>query len=135
MRQDLVHDHEDSQCKISTETFKHYVDEAVQVAWGLITSIPPEIASCEPTDRYDEHLHDLLGDNENPPENGNYKLSYSRPILFTSCLKEVVEIGRVRIEQSEDATTKGDSVLKTASGSNCSGAEVIRKKVSTKGFV
>ena len=32
MWQDVVHDHTDSQCIISTETLEHYVDEAVQVA-------------------------------------------------------------------------------------------------------
>ena len=46
--------------------------EAVQVAWGLITTIPPRIATCEPKDYIDEDLHELVGTGI-PPEDGKYK--------------------------------------------------------------
>jgi len=47
--------------KIPDEQLKHCVAEAVQVAWGLITTIPPRIATCEPNDHFHEDLHELVG--------------------------------------------------------------------------
>ena len=89
--------------------------EAVQVAWGLITTIPPRIATCEPKDYIDEDLHELVGTGI-PPEDGKYKLIYSRPVLFTSCVRKDVKAGRVRVVQSDDATTKGDTLSDRSSG-------------------
>jgi len=108
------------------------VAEAVQVAWGLITTIPPRIATCEPKDHFDEDLHELVGTGI-PPEDGKYKLIYSRPVLFTSCVRKDVKAGRVRVVQSDDATTKGDSLSDRSTSSNFSGPKISRNKGEYQG--
>lgn len=120
--------------KIPHEQLQHCVDEAIQVAWCMITMIPPQIATCEPKNHFDENLHEYLGDTQHPPEEGNYKLVYRRPILFASCTNKLVDTGRVRIVQSEDAKVQGDSVLKRGPGSNSSGTKVLRKGSEYQGF-
>jgi len=107
------------------------VAEAVQVAWDLITNIPPQIATCEPM-YLDDNLHELIGGTQHPPEDAKYGLIYSRPILYTSCLKKDINPGRVRVVRSDDAT---DSVSKKGSDSNSSGAKIQGGKGEYQFFV
>ena len=113
--------------KVPDEQLRHCVAEAIRVAWGLITSIPPQISSCEPKDHLDSKLHEVVGGSKPPPGDGKYKLIYRRPVLYTSCAKKVEFSGRVRIVQSDDATTQWVSDVKTSSIPNSSGAKILTK--------
>ena len=110
--------------KIPHQQLVHCVTEAVEVAWSMITTIPPRIATCDPKDHLDDDLHHVVGDIKQPPKDGEYELIYNRPVLFTSCAKKILLEGRVRIVRSDDATA---SVLKKDSGSNSSGAKIFGK--------
>ena len=78
----------------SSDRMKQFVTGATNIAWSLITAVPPLIPSCDEQ----EFREDLL---EKSPfwderRQSNCVLKYIRPVLYTSSLGAVTQRGLVR---------------------------------------
>ena len=81
---------------------KQFVTEAIDIAWSLVTAVPPLIASCE-EQNFCENLHEkaFTWDDKRP---SNYKLKYNRPVLYTNFLGAVTQRGLVRNAKPVEGT-------------------------------
>ena len=61
---------------------------ALNLAWGLATTVPPHVPSCE-FPEFDERIHECLPKSINDRETACI-LKYSRPILFANCMGQFV---------------------------------------------
>ena len=78
----------------SSDKMKQFVTGAINIAWSLVTAVPPLIPTCE-EQRFHEDLHEKASSwSDKHPS--NYKLKYIRPVLYTNSLGAITQKGLVR---------------------------------------
>ena len=78
---------------ISQAKMEHFVKRAISVAWSLVTAVPPLISSCDELTFRDD-LHEKSS--QWVDDRTDYKLKYTRPVLYTNSLGAVTLKGSVR---------------------------------------
>ena len=79
---------------MSKENKKRFITRATEIAWSLVTAVPPLVPSCD-EQVFREDLHE-----KSTPEDkcsSNYKLKYIRPVLHSKSLRAVAQKGCVKI--------------------------------------
>ena len=76
-----------------------FATQAIDIAWSLVTAVPPLIASCdECTFRDNLHEQHPSWDDERLTD---YELKYIRPVLYANSLGAVTQKGSVRNAEPE----------------------------------
>ena len=73
---------------------QQFVTKATKIAWNLVTAVPPLIPSCDERD-FHGRLHEK-SNSWDEERSTNYKLKYTRPVLYTSSVGAVTQKGYVR---------------------------------------
>ena len=84
---------------IPLDVQNQFAAQAIDIAWGLVTAVPPLIASCDECTFCDD-LHE-----QHPSWDDkcltDYELKYIRPVLYANSLGAVTQKGSVRNAKPE----------------------------------
>lgn len=79
---------------VSSADKHQFVIKAIDIAWSLVTAVPPLIPSCDERTFHDDlHEKSIYWDDECQT---NYKIKYIRPVLYTNSLGAITQKGSVR---------------------------------------
>ena len=84
----------------SSDRMKQFVAGATNIAWSLITAVPPLVPSCDEQE-FREDLHEKVPSWDERRQS-NCKLKYTRPVLYTNSLGVVTQRGLVRNAKSDE---------------------------------
>ena len=82
---------------------QQFVTNAINIAWSLVTAVPPFISSCDEHTFHDD-LHEKSVYWEDDSES-TYKLKYIRPVLYTNSLGAITQKGSVRNTKPDGGKT------------------------------
>ena len=78
---------------MSKERKQTFITRATEIAWSLVTAVPPLVPSCD-DQVFSENLHEKSSWDDKC--SSSYKLKYSRPVLYSRSLGVVTQKGCVR---------------------------------------
>ena len=78
---------------MSKEKKQKFITRATEIAWSLVTTVPPLVPSCD-EQVFHEDLHEKSSSWDDKVSR-NYKLKYSRPVLYSNSLGVVTQKGCV----------------------------------------
>ena len=80
---------------ISPATMQQFVTRGIEIAWSLVTAVPPLIPSCA-EQKFCEKLHEKSSFSWDDRRPTNYELKYIRPVLYANSSGAVTQKGCVR---------------------------------------
>lgn len=84
---------------ISQDRMQQFTTRATEIAWSLVTAVPPLVPSCDEC-AFHERLHEKSNSWDDDCSK-KCKLKYTSPVLYTSFIGAVTQKGYVRNAESD----------------------------------